>query len=123
MNRTLALVFLAACSAAGSHAHAQAAMRDPWVPPQVRAQAQAESARTRSAQAVPMATQVEQRLRSRFEAADTAHAGRITAGQARAAGLGIVADNFAAIDVAYAGSVSFADFQRWLTLRRDASTK
>lgn len=87
-----------------------AALRDPWVPPAVRE-------RARNAPHAPRAdlrTQVEAKLRKGFDAADTQHVGSITREQARAAQLGIVADNFDAIDTARKGRVTFEDYKRFL---------
>ena len=58
--------------------------------------------------------QVESKLKSGFDAADVDGSGTITQAQARAAGLGLVADNFPAIDTARTGRVSFEDFKRYL---------
>jgi hypothetical protein len=90
--------------------------RDPWVPPQVRAQAaaQAPAGPTRGA---ALQAQVERKLRAAFEAADRAGTGRITREQARAAGLGAVTEQFDRIDVQRRGSVSFEDFKRYLRSR------
>lgn len=113
----------AALALAASAAHA--AQRDPWVPPQVRAQAAAAASASASANAgsrtatrgAALAAQVERKLRAQFDAADTGHTGRITAEQARAAGLGNVAEHFEQIDVQGRGSISFDDYKRYLRSR------
>ena len=44
--------------------------------------------------------------------------GTLTAAQARSAGLGAIADQFGAIDRAGRGAIRFADYERFLELRR-----
>ena len=61
--------------------------------------------------------QVERKLRETFSAADTEGRGTITREQARAANLGIVADNFDEIDAGRTGRVSFEDYKRYLRQR------
>jgi hypothetical protein len=55
-----------------------------------------------------------ERLRQKFNAADTAHTGAITASQASQAHMGFVASHFAEIDTSKKGSVTFSDIQRYL---------
>lgn len=90
--------------------------RDPWVPPAVRQQAaaQPQPAPTRGA---ALQAQVEHKLRAAFAAADTAGTGRITREQARAAGLGAVAEAFDRIDSRRRGSISFDELQHYLRAR------
>jgi hypothetical protein len=92
-------------------------MKDPWVPPHVKG---SESyVETRGA---ALREQVERKLRAQFEAADLAKSGRITRDQARAAGLGFVAEHFEAIDRQRRGAVSFEDLRRYLNeTTRDAA--
>ena len=113
--RWLMLGALAATQAAAG-AETAPALRDPWVPPPVRAQAQAEG-RSEPTRGAALAAQVERKLRRRFEAADAAGSGRITREQARAAGLGRIADDFERIDAAGSGSVSFDEVKRYLRAR------
>jgi carboxypeptidase C (cathepsin A) len=62
-----------------------------------------------------LAAQVVERLREEFEAAPQAkRGGPITREQARAAGLGFVANNFDAIDVNHTGAVTFDDVLRFM---------
>ncbi|MED5619427.1 EF-hand domain-containing protein [Ideonella sp. BN130291] len=89
------------------------ALRDPWVPPATQARAAAQPPVAPSSGATLQA-QVERKLRQRFAAADTAGTGRITREQARAVGLGRVADDFEQIDRAHTGSISFEDVKRHL---------
>jgi hypothetical protein len=66
---------------------------------------------------------VEALLRARFDAADLARSGTLTREQARASGLGYIADNFDAIDVAGAGAIRFDDVKRYLQNRARSSSK
>jgi hypothetical protein len=84
-------------------------MRDPWVPPAVRQAASAPETRGAALHA-----QVDAKLRQSFDAADVEHTGSITLEQARAANLGMVANNFDRIDVRKTGRVSFEDVKRFL---------
>jgi hypothetical protein len=90
-----------------------AALRDPSVPPAVRERARNEP----HAPHADLHAQVEAKLRRSFDAADIEHRGSITRDQARAAQLGIVADNFEAIDSAHTGRVTFEDYKRFLRAR------
>ena len=85
--------------------------RDPWIPP--HAKASPDYVETRGA---ALRLQVERKLRAQFDAADMAKSGWITREQARAAGLGYIADNFDAIDVNRAGAVTFDDVKRYLEM-------
>jgi hypothetical protein len=107
-------VVLAACASAGAgEGPAVAPLRDPWVPPAVRAQPH----RNPETRGDDLRRQVEGKLRESFEAADTERRGSITREQARAANLGIVADNFDAIDPSRSGRVTFDDFRKFLRSR------
>ena len=64
-----------------------------------------------------MQAQVERKLRESFDAADVARTGALTREQARAAGLGVVANNFERIDRAGKGTVTFEDVKRYLRAR------
>jgi hypothetical protein len=88
-------------------------LRDPWVPPEVRAQPHQRNETRGEA----LRGQVERKLRESFDAADVEGRGSITREQARAANLGVVADNFDAIDAARSGRVSFDDLKRFLRSR------
>lgn len=57
------------------------------------------------------------KLARQFGAADTQNNGSITEAQARAAGLGYVANHFRQIDASGSGRVSFADVQRYMQAR------
>ena len=86
---------------------------DPCVPPAVRAKAVKVVPETRGAS---LNAQVEAKLRQRFEAA-AGPGGLLTRDQARAAGLGAIAQDFDAIDRSGRGAVSFADYLRHLEAR------
>jgi hypothetical protein len=115
----LALPLLAANAMAGE-GKAEVPMRDPWVPPAVRAAAAA-SASAAETRGAALHAQVEKKLREGFDAADTQHTGSITREQAKAAGLGMIAGQFDQIDTAKTGRVSFDDVKRFLK-KRGAST-
>jgi hypothetical protein len=94
-------------------AAAQELLRDPWVPPQTkRTEGYVET------RGDALRAQVERKLRDQFDAADRAKSGALTREQARAAGLGYIADNFEAIDRNRAGLVSFEDVKRYLGIAR-----
>jgi carboxypeptidase C (cathepsin A) len=58
--------------------------------------------------------EVEQRLRTLFDGARAKRTGMLTLEEARAAGLGFIANNFTAIDARGAGSVTFEDVKRFM---------
>jgi len=109
--RTLLLAGLAALPgvALAADAAAQAPMRDPWVPPPMRQAASAPATR-----GFALNAQVEKKLRASFDAADADHDGMLTREEARAANLGMVANQFEHIDARHSGRVSFADLKRYL---------
>lgn len=113
---TMALSLAAGLAHAGD-GKAEVPMRDPWVPPQVRASA----ASAPQTQGAALRVQVEAKLKQSFDAADADHTGSITREQARAGNLGVVANNFDQIDTAKSGRVSFEDVKRFLK-KRGAST-
>lgn len=88
---------------------AQAQLGDPYVPPAARKP----TAGTQTTGAA-LHAQVVRKLASQFAAADTQNAGTLTEAQAKAAGLGYVANNFRQIDTSRSGRVSFADVQRFM---------
>ena len=113
--KTALLPLLAAAlasSIAAAAGLAPGALRDPWVPPDQR-----KAAIERPAAGESLKAQVEQKLRARFDAADTGHRGSLTRAEAQRAGLGIIANNFDRIDTARAGRVTFDDFKRYLRAR------
>ena len=87
-------------------------MCDPCVPPALRNAAPAPQTEGAALQA-----QVERKLRQSFDAADVERTGTLTREQARAAGLGVVANNFDQIDTAKTGKVTFEDVKRYLRSR------
>ncbi len=118
----LFLLPLLSGSALAGEGKAEVPMRDPWVPPAVRAAAAASAATTANeTRGAALHAQVEKKLRAGFDAADTQHSGSITREQAKAAGLGMIAGNFDQIDAGKTGRVSFDDVKRFLT-KRGAST-
>lgn len=114
----IAAALLATATFAAADDEATTTLRDPWVPPAVRAQAAADAASAAGrASAMSTQAQVQRKLKAGFDAADTQHTGRITKAQAQAAGLGQIAANFERIDAGKRGSVSFEDYLRWLRSR------
>lgn len=87
----------------------QAPHRDPWVPPHARPQSV-----TPPTEGAALKAQIEAKLRAGFEAADARRAGTLTREQAKAAGLGYVAENFDRIDTRRSGRVSFDDVKLYL---------
>jgi len=122
LRTDLLLAAVLAAMAAGSGAHAQqpppvaeVEMLDPWVPPEVRAKAKAAvAAPTRGA---ALDAQVEAKLRRRFEEA-AGPGGMLTREQARARGLGGIAERFEAIDRGGRGAISFDDYRAYLRAAR-----
>ncbi|AJY11823.1 EF-hand domain-containing protein [Burkholderia dolosa] len=103
----------AQASAADTPARArQAQLGDPYVPPAARKP----TAGTQTTGAA-LHAQVVRKLARQFGAADTQNTGSITEAQARAAGLGYVANHFRQIDASGSGRVSFADVQRYMQAR------
>ena len=105
--RTLLLVIAAVALPVA----AQQLLRDPWLPPQAKRSESYVETRGDALRA-----QVERKLREQFDAADPAKSGALTREQARAAGLGYIADNFEAIDRNRTGWVRFDDVKRYLRL-------
>ncbi|WP_175721027.1 EF-hand domain-containing protein [Burkholderia anthina] len=90
----------------------QAQLGDPYVPPAARKP----TAGTQTTGAA-LHAQVVRKLARQFGAADTQNTGSITQAQARAAGLGYVANHFRQIDASGSGRVSFSDVQRYMQAR------
>ncbi|WP_269505703.1 EF-hand domain-containing protein [Burkholderia sp. IMCC1007] len=90
----------------------QAQLGDPYVPPAARKP----TAGTQTTGAA-LHAQVVRKLARQFDAADTQNSGSITQAQARAAGLGYVANHFRQIDTGGSGRVSFSDVQRYMQAR------
>ena len=90
----------------------QAPMCDPCVPPALRNATPAPQTEGPALQA-----QVERKLRQSFDAADVEKTGTLTREQARAGGLGVVANNFDQIDTGKTGKVTFDDVKRYLRSR------
>ncbi|RAQ05672.1 EF-hand domain-containing protein [Burkholderia cepacia] len=90
----------------------QAQLGDPYVPPAARKP----TAGTQTTGAA-LHAQVVRKLARQFSAADSQNTGSITESQARAAGLGYVANHFRQIDSGGNGRVSFADVQRYMQAR------
>lgn len=100
--------FAQASDATPARAH-QAQLGDPYVPPAARKP----TAGTQTTGAA-LHAQVVSKLARQFRAADTQNTGSLTEAQARAAGLGYVANHFRQIDASGSGRVSFSDVQRYM---------
>ena len=87
-------------------------MLDPWVPPAVREKALVAPVTEGEA----LRAQARAKLKRRFEAA-AGPSGSLTREQARAAGLGAIAERFEAIDRHGQGAVRFEDYERFLADR------
>lgn len=115
--KTLSILLVAgllALPAAAQERGHMAEMGDPYLPPAAR---KPSTAPPTSGEALRQ--QVQAKLRRQFEAADTQQQGAISADQARAAGLGYIANHFEQIDARHTGRVSFEQLQRYLDARRN----
>ncbi|VWD25657.1 2-oxoglutarate dehydrogenase E3 [Burkholderia lata] len=108
--------FAQASDAAAPVRARQAQLGDPYVPPAARKP----TAGTQTTGAA-LHAQVVRKLAQQFSAADAQNTGSITESQARAAGLGYVANHFRQIDSGGNGRVSFADVQRYMQARSTSS--
>ena len=106
------LACCAAVQALGQGAAAESPLLDPWVPP---AAAQAAQSVPKAKRGADLRSEVERKLRADFEAA--APRGTLTRGEARAAGMGFIANHFEAIDRRGAGVVRFEDYAAFLRSR------
>lgn len=86
-------------------------MRDPWVPPKARI-----PSTTPPVEGAELRAQVERKLKRDFDAA-AGSAGTLTRAQAKAAGLGLIAQHFDEIDQNKTGTVRFEDVKRFLKKR------
>jgi hypothetical protein len=103
--------FVFAQTTANPPATASGPMVDPWVPPELR-----HPAPTHPAQGAELRAQVTRKLKADFDAAAGA-SGTLTQVQAKAAGLGLIARQFAEIDQGHSGVVRFEDLKRFLQQR------
>jgi len=91
---------------------AEVPMLDPWVPPAV---AKAAESLPKAKRGAELKAEVERKLRADFDAA--APQGTLTRDQARAAGLGFIANHFEAMDRRGSGVVRFEDYRAFLKSR------
>lgn len=110
IRRILAVLALGACM----HAAAQVFETPPCDPCAVPG-AKAKVSREPPSTGAALRAQVEAKLRASFMAA--APDGRMTRERANAAGLGFIAQNFAAIDRDVRGVVTFEEYKRFLRER------
>lgn len=112
-SRSLCVLFLTLlATAAAAQADPAVQRADPWLPPHARVP----DGRTSPSGAALQAQAVD-KLRRRFEAADTPGFGTLSRTQAELAGLGFVAAHFDRIDAAKSGHVSFEELRRYLADR------
>ncbi|AOI69433.1 EF-hand domain-containing protein [Burkholderia ubonensis] len=104
--------FAQASDAAAPVRSRQAQLGDPYVPPAARKP----TSGTQTTGAA-LHAQVVAKLARQFRAADTQNTGSVTEAQARAAGLGYVANHFRQIDSTGSGRVSFSDVQHYMQTR------
>ena len=110
MRRFLfAAPLLAATWVSGQGAVFERPMVEPWVPPAV---ARAAEAAPKAKRGGELKAEVERLLRADFEAA--APSGLLTREQARAGGLGFIANHFVAIDRGGRGAVRYEDYRAFL---------
>ena len=107
------LTLLASMAQASGEGHSAGPLRGPWIPQSARI----EGPPPPETRGDALRAQVERKLQATFAAADSEGRGSITRDQARAAHLGIVADNFEQIDQGRTGRVSFEDLKRYLRQR------
>jgi hypothetical protein len=86
-------------------------MLDPWVPPEQR-----KPSTTPPSEGAELRAQVERKLKAGFDAA-AGTTGTLTRAQASAAGLGLIARNFDAIDRTKSGTIRFEDVKQFLQQR------
>lgn len=101
--------------AAGAQAQSESAVHGPSLPPALRSQGPSTTPAT-SGEA--LRSEALQKLRRRFEEAELDGDGKLSEDEARRAGLGFIAGNFAEIDSAKTGKVSFDDVKKFMQQRR-----
>jgi hypothetical protein len=106
----LSTALLATAAAAQGDPAVQRA--DPWLPPHARVPDGRPSPSGAALQALAI-----DKLRRRFEAADTPGFGTLSRIQAQRAGLGFIAAHFDRIDTAKSGHVSFEELRRYIADR------
>lgn len=115
MNRMKTSLLGAALLASGACAQTDTILHGPVVPPHLRAQAPAQPP---AASGAALQGQALQKLRQRFNQADLDANGKLTEEEAKSSGLGFIVANFAEIDSAGSGKVSFDDVKKFLAQRR-----
>ena len=113
-GRSLCMLAAALLAATPAAAQPDPALQraDPWLPPHARVHDGRASPEGAALQALAI-----DKLRRRFEAADTPGFGTLSRTQAERAGLGFVATHFDRIDAAKSGHVSFEELRRYLADR------
>ena len=111
MLKMLSVVLLFA-----SHLEAQdgcpKVLLDPYVPPASR-----KASKRPPTTGKALLAQVEQKLKTAFDAADATGQGSLTLEEARKANLGFVLQHFEAMDTRKAGRITFDDYKRFLRTR------
>lgn len=102
-------------AAAGAQAQSDSTLQGPSLPPALRSQG---PSGTPPNSGEALRNEAQQKLRRRFEEAELDGDGKLSEDEARRAGLGFIVANFAEIDSAKIGKVSFADVQKFMQQRR-----
>jgi hypothetical protein len=111
-------LILMAAGSAGAQTSDASAHADPYLPPALR-----QPATGTPASGAALRGQAMEKLKRRFDQADTDGNGQLTLEEARKAGLGMVVKNFDQIDRAHSGHISFDDLKAYLILRRSQTQK
>lgn len=117
MNITHTFMLAGACLllASGAQAQGGSPAQGPSLPPDLRSQGPS-SAPATSGEALHK--EALQKLRRRFEEAELDGDGKLSLDEAQRGGLGFIAGNFAEIDTAKSGKVSFEDVRKFMEQRR-----
>jgi hypothetical protein len=101
-------------AAAPSVVRSAPAHPEPYVPPALR-----RPLRDASSGPILLRYQTMQKLKKRFDDADSDRSGTLNRDEARKAGLGFIDKNFDHIDSAQRGAVNFDDLNAWIIQRRE----
>ena len=113
MSLMIILAFSVAVMADSEDFSGDLPQSDPALPPALR-----HAPRDKGASGDELRLQALQKLKARFDAADTNRDARLTADEAKAGGLGFVSQHFADIDTAQRGSVTFEEVRKFVQSRR-----
>lgn len=114
MSLSILLAFSIAVGADAEAFSSDLPQGDPVLPPALRQQ----QSKDKPSSGEELRLQVMQKLKARFDMADGDHNARLTLDEAKAAGLGFVAQHFSEIDTAQRGSVSFEEIRKYVQSHR-----